>query len=267
MRQWPLEGGRGQRSSLKHLQHFHTTVTLTICGGVGFLSRDWTWAWLRTSPPPDVGTITCVEWSCVFCAFIRANSYRCPTMGNHPSSTAMWPPLGSTDTHMTTAQDYLDDEALGVNHPDLSKALVLRKSFLLHRHGDQVSYAHGSLWGSAERKAENNGRWWGWCSILNPFCLLYDHTGHRFPCTSFQPCIPFDLSSCGPKSLLTWPTVGPDTYWSKRPTDCVTNSYHLQTWCNGSVYYYNWSKKHLGVAAQLCWVKMMVCFFQLISNF
>ena len=47
--------------------------------------------------------------------------------------------------HRPTESDYLHNETLGVHHPDLFQTKLLRKSFLLHRHGDEVSDSHGCL--------------------------------------------------------------------------------------------------------------------------
>ena len=41
--------------------------------------------------------------------------------------------------------EYLHNETLGVHHPDLFQRELLRKSFLLHCHGDEVSNSHGCL--------------------------------------------------------------------------------------------------------------------------
>lgn len=50
---------------------------------------------------------------------------------------------------------HLDDEALGINHPDLPQSLVFWESFLLHRHRDEVSYPHRGL---GTRGREKGGR-------------------------------------------------------------------------------------------------------------
>lgn len=40
---------------------------------------------------------------------------------------------------------HLDNEALGIHHPDLLQTLLLSQSLLLHGHGDQLSDAHRRL--------------------------------------------------------------------------------------------------------------------------
>lgn len=49
---------------------------------------------------------------------------------------------------------HLDDQPLGVDHPDLLYTLVLGQPFLLHGHGDQLSNPHRCLEGDTKGKKE-----------------------------------------------------------------------------------------------------------------
>lgn len=59
---------------------------------------------------------------------------------------------------------HLDNEALGINHPDLLQTLFLSMSLLLHGHRDQLSDPHRCLAGRQNRGRKEVWQvmWWWW---------------------------------------------------------------------------------------------------------